>query len=46
VAAYVAAGYSVCVIPKVSVQERVAFVLGQMAGMKRSAIKTAGPRNP
>lgn len=33
VAAYVEAGYSTCVIPKVSVQARVAFVLEQMANM-------------
>jgi predicted ATPase len=31
VAAYVEAGYSTCVIPKVSVQARVAFVLGEVA---------------
>lgn len=29
-AAYVEAGYSACVIPKVSVQERVAFMLAQV----------------
>jgi predicted ATPase len=33
VAAYVEAGYSTCVIPKVSVQARVAFVLEQVANM-------------
>ncbi|MEP6722735.1 MAG: AAA family ATPase [Variovorax sp.] len=33
VAAYVEAGYSTCVIPKVSLQARVAFVLEQMANM-------------
>jgi predicted ATPase len=33
VAAYIEAGYSTCVIPKVSVQARVAFVLEQMANM-------------
>jgi len=33
VAAHVEAGYSTCVIPKVSVQARAAFVLEQVASM-------------
>lgn len=33
VAAYIEAGYSTCVIPKVPVQARVAFVLEQLASM-------------
>jgi len=33
VAAYVEAGYSTCIIPKVSVQARVAFVLERVANM-------------
>jgi predicted ATPase len=31
VAAYIAAGYRTCILPKVSVQERVAFVLAKIA---------------
>ena len=31
--AYAEAGYSTCILPKVSVKERVAFVLDQVAGM-------------
>ncbi|EEF22867.1 conserved hypothetical protein, partial [Ricinus communis] len=32
--AYVAAGYSTCILPKVSVQERVAFILERVASRK------------
>jgi predicted ATPase len=32
--AYVAAGYSTCILPKVSVQERVAFIVDRVASRK------------
>lgn len=35
VAAYVEAGYSTCILPKVSVQARVAFILEKVADMEK-----------
>jgi len=40
--AYIEAGYSTCVIPKVSVQARVAFILDQVARMMRLQSATTG----
>jgi predicted ATPase len=39
VSAYVQAGYKTCVIPKASVQERVAFVLGKAGLVSNNSLK-------
>lgn len=38
VSSYLQAGYGTCVIPKVSVQERAAFVLAQVGGRSRRSL--------